>query len=164
MDFPCTIPCKRRRLLLKRRRSALLHFSLSVNGNHRRKHELVGLGNHNVLFFFIVAVGKLGFRPIPVRHLAVVVGTLRENRAQQQTNIRLWRSRGAPPPAPPARKPRNRLKRNSRAVVLLNDSAGTIITAGNTNWSDSVITTSFSSSSSPSASSAFVQSPSAIWP
>lgn len=59
----------------------MLHFSLSVNSNHRRKHKLVGLGNHHVLFFFIVAVGKLGFRPVPVGHLAVIVGAPRENRA-----------------------------------------------------------------------------------
>lgn len=80
MDFPCTIPCKRRRLLLKRRRFALLHFSLSVNSNHRRKHKLVGLGNHHVLFFLIIAVGKLGFCPVPVGHLAMIVGVPFENR------------------------------------------------------------------------------------
>ena len=58
----------------------MLHFSLYVNGNHRRKHKLVGLGNHHVLFFLVIAVGKLGLRPVPVGHLAMIVGVPFENR------------------------------------------------------------------------------------
>ena len=172
-----------RPLSSKPSRASYSFLCLPGHREKRRKHKLVGLGNHHVLLILVIAICKLGLCPAPIGHLPMIVRPPRENRPipSQKKHKRVSKRKRphaiiqprrayadglhASPTPYEKQQARDGFLRNRRALrIPFYAAPGTVRNAGNTNWSASVITTSFSSSSSPSASSAFVQLPSAIWP